>query len=389
MLNYFLWYPIIWLSVFVLYSMRFSSLNQPLDNGLIAFILVTSIISLLLGYLYRRKFHFNIENYKMKRKSYIPIVIIIIATIVEFIYIKQVPFIEVAILKKAQYQDYNPIPIYHVILIAMASYYSIKYFCCYLVDKTSRIKSAIYIGVILIIFVLYNYRSFIIIFVFMAINILIEYLRSKHKIKKIYIPITIMIIIVGLYLFGIMGNIRQQQKWNDCKYIEEIGLYDNYPKYLPKEYMWAYSYITSPLANLNYNIKMHESNMNIIATIGELLPETISKRLTNKSSTKTLLIKSYFNVSTGWASVYNNGAYIGMIILFMYLCILGIIGIKMKIKGNSNVKFIIFCSFMTTVYTFMFFDNMISYVGTSIPFWISFISIIVGRKKIKYKLINN
>jgi len=364
--------------VLLLYSFGFSSFNEPLDIGLLFFILLTSVVSLIFGIAYKKEFKFN-TRCKLGNKDYIPVIIISIATIIEFICMKQVPLFAVLIFKNAKYQSFHPIPMYHVILITSVCYFSLKYFCCLIYDKKNRKNSFLYLISMLCIFALYNYRSFILIFIFMALNIYLEYLKKKKIINKKHILLSILIVIIGLYFFGILGNLRQHQKWNDCSYIEEIGLYNYFPSFIPKEYMWAYSYITSPLANLNYNIKNSNFKLNFISAIGEIFPETISKRI-QSSSTKPILIKKYFNVSTGWVNSYNNGSYIGMYFLFSYLCFLGFIGLKIKKQKKQNANFLMFCSYMTVIFSFMFFDNMISYVGTSLPFWITFIILYRGRK---------
>lgn len=382
MLNYFLIYPMIWGMVLILYCMNFSLFNIAMDPFLLLFIIASSIISLFLGIWHRKKFKFKKDpDIKLSVK---PLIFIFIFMILEFIIVKDIPFISIAILKTQEYSSLKFAPFIHVVVAALGMYYAIKYFYCAICNKQNRKKSILCFIAILIIFLLYYARSFIAMILFAAMIMLLSYLSSENRIKFKHIIISIVSVIVLLYGYGGLGNIRQGYTWNDSSYIETIGLYTKYPKFLPKQFMWPYSYFTTPLANLNYNVKKADVSIKPIAIVGEMVPKTISKRLTAMSdSTSCQLIKSYFNVSTGYCSFYVNGSFVGLIILFGFMILLGLLGTKMSNIEKLKSDYIIFCSMMCIVYLFMFFDNMFSYVGVSIPFWISFVVLLLKAKKIK------
>lgn len=157
--------------------------------------------------------------------------------------------------------------------------------------------------------------------------------------------------------------------------LKEFGLYKKFPQYIPKQYMWTYSYLTTPLSNLNYNIIKNNQNENIRKLMSEFLPSTISKRMLDSGNEEyeILLIRDYFNAVTGYCSSYIYYGYLGMYVLYVYMVILTITGILLANKIKSGRKKTAFYSIMVVVYSFMFFYNTLNYVGISVAFWIDFI----------------
>ena len=86
-------------------------------------------------------------------------------------------------------------------------------------------------------------------FCFICVMISGNNLFVRHT-KTILYLIPLLFIIIT-YAFGILGNIRCGCAWNACTVINEIGQYNaRYPAWLPDEFKWAYTYITSPLFRL-------------------------------------------------------------------------------------------------------------------------------------------
>lgn len=397
MLNYFWWYSISWALVLFLYSLNFADFSSGLDFGIVIFAIITSIISGVFGYVFRKEFSFFKEAKENKKESKIkenkqyndfksnflfalPVVIVFFFSAIEFIIIRQVPFIEVVFLRDAFYQDVEFIPLYHVALIATATYLAVWYFYRVIVSKQRRkIAICCYVALMLL-FLLYLMRSGIMIVGFISILMLSAYLLSKVGIKLKYALVTFAVIIAGLFGFGVFGNVRHGYDWNDHSFIEEIGLYDKWPAFIPRQLMWSYSYVTTPLANLNYNTNnVYSDDFNIVGIISELLPDTISKRIVSEK-VKVDLVKSYFTASTGYARSYIYGGYFGLYFMFMFLMGIGVLGIFIK-KAYRSEPFIIFSGFLSATYLLMTFDNMLAYVGLSIPLWVSFFVLVFSSKR--------
>ena len=376
MLNYFWWYSAIWFSVIVLYLLGWSDFNRPLDPSLLLFLFSTSIVSLIIGYIFRKRFKFSVD--KSVNVNIMPIIALAIAVLIELFVAGHVPLFSI-LLHTREYGNFDSIPFLHVAIISLSLYYYAKSFYC-VVCGTERKKHIIICMILLFFFALYFFRACFIICGFVSANILLAYLKYKKKIKPKSIVISVIAALLLLYLFGGVGNVRQGVSWNDNTLIERIGLYnEKYPSIIPKQYMWAYSYITSPLANLNDNILL-DNRTDDDALIKEVLPTAITKRLADptQSEVKPYLEREYFNAVTGWCSIYMRAGLPGMYLLFCVLMGMGLIGVNKRFVKRKG--YVIYFIIFSVVVAFMFFYNTIAYVATSIPMWICLIWILFGEK---------
>ena len=383
MLNCFYWYSGVWLSVLGLYTLGLSSFNTRLDNKLVIFILVTSFISLILGMMFNKKFkNFCLDNEEEPLKK--KIILITLLYFIEFVALRTVPFIDIVFLKRTNYGDFMGIPYLHVLLIGFTSFYIQKCFLNYL--KLKDKKYIKYITILLLLFLLCYTRSMIMINFIMIIISSIAIYRKNIAIKLKNIIISFFAILFILYLYGGIGNLRDGYSWNDNSYIEKIGLYTKFPRILPKQYMWSYSYLTSPLANLNHNIinNYYVKKNTYKGIVIESLPSTITKRVFSNEVmyNNPILLREYFNAVTGWCNVYLYCGYFGMYILYCIFIILTLIVLRLlESKKDENLR-IITLSTLCIVYSFMFFYNTLTYVGIAFLFWICVINLL---PKIKYK----
>ncbi len=384
MLNPFYIYNIITIFVCTLYILPVSEFNTNLDIFLIILIISSLIISLILGNIYKQYFQYHDAEENLKKGKYIPLIIIVFLSIFEFWYTKDIPFFSTTINGIKEYKEFESIPFLHMFTAMLSMYYSIVYIYHAISYETNRKLNILSYFLINLLMILFNMRSFFMINVFTALNILIAKLRSNGKIKSKYYVLFLLISICILYLFGCFGNKRQGYDWNDNNYIEALGLYYAWPSKIPKQYMWSYSYITSPLANLNYNIKNNNNSFNIINTIYEIIPVSISKRLPfYKDKHDCILIKPYFNVSTGYCNSYTNGGYIGMIFIWSFIMILSIFTTKYANDCNKKQKYMLFIALLDSCIAFMFFTNTFSYGGTAPALWFSTFMLISRIKIIK------
>ena len=388
MLNCFYWYSITWAFVLLLYSLRLSLFNRVLDFELLLFLILTIFISFFVGYVNKRKFNYscNAIDYGLK-----PIIIIIILFVLNFIYARSVPII--SILSGSQvYREFDSIPILYVMLNGISFYYGINYFNAYLNLKEHKRRNFICFLIINVLFLLVFSRSTII---FLFGGAFILYIMSKRNNNKSnYKPIgkkyglIIFFVILTLYAFGVLGNIRMGYKYNDNSYIQRIGLYNNYPNFLPKEFMWSYSYLTSPLANLNNNVKNKNNSFNIKGVFSELINRTIAKRIMpdlkygEDLAVEIGLEKEYFSASTGFFSMYTYGGFIGMTLQYIVLIIISRIQIELvkNNNGKENCTYII----LLLANFLMFFYNSLS--TTTVSWWliINFVALL-KKPKLKWR----
>ena len=372
MLNCFYWYSIIWVLVFLLYNLGFSSFNKDLNGGLVFFIACTSALAFLVGRLNRSKFKYSDFAIDYGTK---PIVVIVILYVVNFVYAGDVPLF--SILNKTQrYGDFEGMPLLYVVTSAVAFYYGINYFNAYLNSKKKR--DLISFLVIIMLFLLVFSRSSIL---FLCFGAFILYLssRKKHGTKERIVRMKSIMIafffgFITIYAFGALGNVRSGYKFDDNSYIERIGLYEEFPSFIPKQFMWAYSYLTTPLANLNNNVKKENSGTNFSGVISELIPRTISKRLFPDlkygvdAVMEVGIEKEYFNAVTGYFIMYSYGGFIGMFLQFCVLLLVTYLQIKLtKLevnKGRENTTYII----LILSNMLMFFYNSLN--TTMVSWWL-------------------
>ena len=382
MLSFYYWYSIIASIILGLYLLPFSELNTRINPFLLLCILLSIIISYILGRKYKENFAYYDIKYEKNKYEYWPLIGIVVLSIVEFIYAGDIPLISVTIFHNSAYKAFQTIPILHVFISMIALYYSTIYIykaCSY---KENRKQNIAAFGIINFIMILFNMRSFLMFSLFIALNILYGKLRSINKVNRSTIFVLLASVVALLYGFGLYGNGRQGYKMNDSQYIERIGLYTNWPLLVPKEYMWTYSYVTSPLANINYNIENNNSEYNISGYIYQFLPESISKRLPNYDSrNKCELQKEYFNVSTGYCESYANMGFVGIIIFWLVIMFFPILLFRYNENIDIRKEYVSYISIYSCCVVFMFFTNMFSYGGTAPALWLS-LFILIMRKKI-------
>ena len=372
MLNYYYWYSIITSLILFLYILPFSYFNSKLDISLVILILISIILALILGFNNRNKFYFKLYDYKEEKHEYLPLILIIILSIFEFVYTNDIPLFSVTINQLNSYQEFESIPFLHVFISMLSLYYSVKYVHKAISCQKKRKKNLTAYIIINTLMLMYNMRSFLMISLFIAINLLIAKIRLNSKIKFKYVCFSFVFLLILLYFFGGYGNMRQGYDWNDNSYIRKLGMYYDWPFFIPEQYMWSYSYITSPLANLNYNVANEKNIIDYSKYLFVFFPESISKRLPGYDTrSQCKLIRSYFNVSTGYCNSYSNGGLFGVIIFWLIIMFFPLFFLQYNSVVYKSNNYMIWLSIHGSCIAFMFFNNMFAYGGTSPALWMA------------------
>jgi len=182
------------------------------------------------------------------------------------------------------------------------------------------------------------------------------------------------LVVIVLYLFGVVGNKRVSAEggkpYNSYDFLETGRATEDFQKsIIPKEFFWAYIYISSPLANLQVNIKRDEvppvTFTRILEYINnEFLFESISKRINAIAGIEReeeIIMKHPFNVSTVYSRSYSYIRWPGIIIMAGFILILPLLYFKILSKNNSYslTAYAILC----TMYLFFVYDNTIRLMG--------------------------
>ena len=350
-------YSYIWLVVLILYSFGWSDFSGQLDINLFFFILITVTISLIIGFHYRK---INAKKLKSPYKFTTLITCLVcLCFIANFIYSRQVPLFNV-LRGGSSYVDNPGIPGLYPIVLTFSLYWFFYLVYCLLSFGGRYFIDA---GLIfLCIFSVFS-RSMLL---FCVLGAAIEWflLHKKIRHKVLWMCLGIVAAIVVVYMFGVLGNIRQGYAWNDCSYIEYLGKFHNWPKWLSKQFMWGYLYIITPLANLNYNVLNAHHVMEVDRFIVCFIPEFISQRLVPElittSVNQTLLIETYFNAQTTYVETYYSLGLLGCYINYFAFIILFFIYNKLfkKTMPHSVIPTTVLCIF----FVLSFFYNVFFYM---------------------------
>lgn len=325
MLKYQNWYAGIWIAVVGLYALGWSSLNGALDPALLVFFGVSIVVSIIMAALSS-----PIPLVKLrwvKRRKPVITIAVFLGFLVDWAYRGSLPVLQ-------SYQGYDPtstaelsvgIPVFHVVLMAFAIFYTMYLSYLYLSDTQN--KGYLWEFLLLIGMLILNYSRGYVVFCLFIMLLLYSSFNSKGiKQTKVGSIVLIVLAAFGVIIFiSAAGNIRSGYSWNDCSYIETIGYFNNYPDWLTKHFMWGYSYATSPLANLNLNCLRYNGNLNFAVILFSFLPEQLSAGPLAHGVTIYYVV-NHLNAVTGFATFVGaagvGGAYAafaGMILLYTFV----------------------------------------------------------------------
>jgi len=183
-------------------------------------------------------------------------------------------------------------------------------------------------------------------------------------------------ILILFFFFGILGSLRVSREanevYNNENFMDTGKATESFRNsFVPKEYFWTYIYMSSSLANLQYNIDEHPKPVTNATTITwtaiyECLPDFITKRIHTLRGTtpaKEYRIGYSFNVSTIYSRAYSYSGWMGMIIVAVFSLAFPWL-FTMGIKPESDF-FITGWAIVCTMYFFMSYDNTFRFTGLS------------------------
>lgn len=317
LINPFFYYGLSFLLSFLIYGLGWSDLYEDLSNDLVFFILVTTILSLLIGFIISNiiKIKSIDKNVMLSYKNIklINFVYIAMATL-EYAYSGGIPLVNYALGRSFNYQEFG-IPTLHVFFAVYMAVINLTFFYRYLITKDKKYLPIIFFSFFYYISIFSRASLFIEI---MCMALIYLFLFGSFR-KILYISISS---IFFLYVFGVMGNYRMAA----LGYDNEDGIlvlgkasqtFQN--SYVPTEFFWSYLYLSSPLANLNYQDKRFlESDRSISAFFyNNILIDTVSKRIASKKIEDKLIDES-LNVSTMYGGSIQTYGYEGISIFYIY-----------------------------------------------------------------------
>lgn len=362
MLNFCYIYSIIWTVVLVLYSLHWSDLCYPIDTGLLLFFVSTIIVSFLVGYLFRSLFKFE-KMAVYPNRGYSITTVIILICFFEYFYCGQIPFFAI-LMGTHGYTDFTGIPTIHTIVNTFSSFYA-QYLFYLIICFPEKRKQLIteYASILIVAFLFQFNRGQLLINLFISVSMLLAARQKSIGVKQILWFLAF--ILITLYIFGGLGNLRSGYSWGDSSYISNLGWFNNnYPTWLPEQFMWSYSYITSPLVNVNYNVCSQYTSPSVFGTLISILPDFIAKRLFPAYFLNSPLLEvDYFTAVSAFANAYLWGDYLGLVFFFIILIFGQIIVFSfVRVKRQYRMPFL---AMMCAIVAFTFFTHTISYSAIS------------------------
>lgn len=353
-----------WLLVLMLYSLGWSDLNRPLDSSLVFFVPFSITIYLFLGFILSRKSEPAVLDVPVERTKTATLVIMVV--FISGIFMQR-SFPVINILTGRSYDDgLTGIPFIGAFFTAYALFHSFR--LSYLYVMTKKRQYLVEYLLIFAYFLLMIERQNI---AFCALGFALAwFLNRKSNQKSVSIwkkLFTFMIILIAigiaLFVFGVIGNTRYGLwTWDDSSMISAVGyMNDKWPTWLPKQYFWFYTYMASPLANLNNNVQMVPSSGSIIYLLAQFFPSSITGRMGYVEST-AFLFQPSLNVSTAYVQPYLGMGMGGIYVYFFVTSFVAFLVLYCPMESGS-LSFAIrgaSCYFLLL----MVFDNPSTYLTT-------------------------
>lgn len=274
-----------------------------------------------------------------------------------------------------KYGDNYGIPTLHTFIAILDSYITYVLALMVTFNKSKRKRTAFAFTIAAICLVLPLSRMLI---VLTFSNYLWSYLYlnlDKYKNIKFIQKLSLCILIIcGMYIFGLLGNYRTNiQESNNKSYTYSTMIYQigvpstNFiNSRIPAPFFWDYIYGTSALANLQNIINERGRSENTSLSefaITQFLPDVFGKNI-NSSEYENIKLRTYqyqvspvLNVSTFLFKPYYLLGWFGIIAMIIFVLIFPVLYLLILNTLESNY-IIIGISILNTIYAFMFFDNM-------------------------------
>jgi len=401
MINPYFIHVLSFIAVIFAYLFHWSDLYPNLSVSLILFLFFTIVIALLIGSVFVKENIITFKNTATNRIHYLKHITyaILFGYFLEFLYHGTFPLLAIFTGSSLSYHEFG-IPVFHVFLVTFNSFFSIYLFQVFL-SETERNKKIAFLLLILNLIpsILIMNRGMLIIILMSLISVYLIKYERKLTLKKL--SGIAAILLIALYLFGVLGNIRVNNSYQTNTSLFDSNLFldiggatDEFKESpIPKEFFWGYIYLTSPLANLQKTIDEFEHTEDVgiknsfeFATT-QLLPDFISKRIVpvfNINIPDAIKITPELNVSTAFAASYTTLGWVGISLYMLVIFVFAYFYILILKKYNSEY-FIVGVAIMNSIFLFNIFSNMFSFTGLSFQLVYPVIFTIYDRLKVHFQ----
>ena len=335
------------------YSLGYSDLYPPLQSSLVSFLLVTCVICACLACALGTLKDTSQHGYESLRSHIVILLVLAGLFTAECVYSGGVPLLSAVAGGDSDYAAFG-IPTVNVAFIGFSLFYAVYWFDLYLLRYGKGFLALSLMAASTSILIVHR-GGFIIDFV----AALFVYLYRRGFEKKLVISFSVVVAAV-LWGFGLLGDLRTHGVTGESL-ILEIGRANDkfYESNLPTALFWPYLYISSPLANLQLNVRDRVATDKPELYLAlELFPDFVSKRLVPDDkipSTLPLLITEQLTVRTMYGRAFLLMGWPGMILSFMYFVIIALACLT-ALRGSKY--FIATSSILSSLGFLNIFDNM-------------------------------
>lgn len=273
-------YSWIWIFVMLVYNLRWSNYYSNLSAELVWFFAVTFFLSFLGGYILELKKKNKFKKIETSNYNVTMLLVLWGSYILEFLYSGGVPLLLVLRGSFGNYKDFTGIPTFHVILASYTIFLGVYFFHQFIsAKKNKRLLLFLILSIFPNLLVLNRGAIMITLISCLIIYLMKQYTLRINKIIKIGLGF-----LAVLFLFGQLGNMRNELSSDNKEYILSLGgATDEFiDGNVPFEYYWGYLYIASPLGNLDNIINTYDPKFdiyNVPNLMFEFTPDFISNRL--------------------------------------------------------------------------------------------------------------
>lgn len=372
-INPFAWYALFWMLVFSLYAISPSKLNVALDFGLVVFLLITIGTSTIFAFHFNQLFKNESFFVKNEKSSFSSIALMVVLYALDFLYSGNIPLLAALFGFDSGYQDFG-IPTLHVIIVTFSVFFAIKngYIFVLFRNKMNLFKFL----VPLMYFIMVFSRGMLLLIFFCTGVLLLCQIKISIK-RLVY---ALVVIVVVMWVFGIAGNIRVSNQWNNSSLILLISQIDVDPYNIFAPFYWGEEYIICSIRNLNntmINILPTYDFGNLVYT---LIPDFVAKRIWPDTNIVVDRVVEVFTTTTTYSYSYSSFGYLGMLIEFLLYMLTGVY--LQKTKYMDSISKIVTLSIASFIFGLSIFDSMLQYSGYSFAImW----GLLLGKSRLDFR----
>lgn len=355
-INPFFAYLLFWSLCLLLYTISPSKLNEKLDSELLFFIIFSISLSFILSHFFKKKFKDKEILIKTHDKNKVLLILLSLLLIVlDFSYCGYIPLISILNGSVGVYLNFG-IPSVHVFIATMLTFCGIYNGYLFLLFKD---KKDFFLMILSLLYFTLIYSRGLLLFIFICL-ICLFFVDKKIRFK--HIIALVLMATIGVFLFGIFGNIRSGYEWNDSWEIIHWAKIDVDRKNILSSVYWVYEYMICSLRNLNYNIINFKYDYSFNNFISVIIPDFISKRVFNYDISYKLIVPA-FTTGTAYLLDYVTFGTLGLYISFLMLIIITSMICFLKFKSSKFQLMSIVIMFF--ICGLSIFDDMLVYSGYS------------------------